>query len=322
MGSMRSSRFVLTLSALGMWLAWAGCVSTSGLASGDDAGAGDAAPLRDVDRPDDGWPIVRDGATTNRCAEIDAGIDAGALCDGDYGSGRAHPCPIEQPVCQPNGTCTDGCGDCSQPPGHAGTSCGDVTRRCGQGCADVAACAPGSFCDGRYYGDGGLESSGACAAKLPNGITYIDAMFPFGSCAASGARVCASGEAFGQSLMCTCGRQPGAACTANAQCSDSRCNTDGRCGGRLGDLCVPGDRVAARLYWSGAECRSGVCSECACVRACNSDADCGNALSGIVCSADANCAPGCRGVNGNGCPYGKTCTSTDATPGRCVGDGG
>jgi hypothetical protein len=49
---------------------------------------------------------------------------------------------------------------------------------------------------------------------------------------------------------------------------------------------------------------------------CSKDADCGNPVSGSVCEAGA-CVPGCRGVGGNGCPYGEACTSTDDSRGVC-----
>jgi len=51
---------------------------------------------------------------------------------------------------------------------------------------------------------------------------------------------------------------------------------------------------------------------------CTTDADCGNATSGKICDAMTNtCVDGCRGTNGNGCPEGKTCTSTTDAAGVC-----
>jgi clumping factor A len=56
---------------------------------------------------------------------------------------------------------------------------------------------------------------------------------------------------------------------------------------------------------------------------CDSDANCGAADSGVVCNVDVGgyCHPGCRGMAGNGCPEGQTCTSTDDTIGECLGGG-
>ena len=61
---------------------------------------------------------------------------------------------------------------------------------------------------------------------------------------------------------------------------------------------------------------------------CAIDADCGSTPSGRICSDGSPrvCIDGCRGTNGNGCPSGYSCTSTDATAGVCeetvVGAGG
>ncbi|MDC3959529.1 MopE-related protein [Polyangium jinanense] len=49
---------------------------------------------------------------------------------------------------------------------------------------------------------------------------------------------------------------------------------------------------------------------------CFTDVDCGNPVSGSVCEAGM-CVPGCRGVGGNGCPYGEVCSSVDASRGVC-----
>jgi hypothetical protein len=55
---------------------------------------------------------------------------------------------------------------------------------------------------------------------------------------------------------------------------------------------------------------------------CRSDAECGEADSGIVCNDTTGyCQAGCRGEGGNGCPAGATCTSTDATIGECMTEG-
>jgi hypothetical protein len=56
---------------------------------------------------------------------------------------------------------------------------------------------------------------------------------------------------------------------------------------------------------------------------CFVDADCGGPQSGIVChDRSKTCVPGCRGVNGNGCPDGEECTSMDETIGECIPIGG
>ncbi|EYF06429.1 internalin, putative [Chondromyces apiculatus DSM 436] len=51
---------------------------------------------------------------------------------------------------------------------------------------------------------------------------------------------------------------------------------------------------------------------------CTQDSACGGPNSGIVCdTASGNCGPGCRGADGNGCPEGQECSSSDATAGTC-----
>jgi clumping factor A len=58
---------------------------------------------------------------------------------------------------------------------------------------------------------------------------------------------------------------------------------------------------------------------------CVSDSDCGATDSGRVCETPGSqmCIDGCRGTGGNGCPAGRTCTSTTAAIGICLlPDGG
>jgi hypothetical protein len=54
-----------------------------------------------------------------------------------------------------------------------------------------------------------------------------------------------------------------------------------------------------------------------CVAGCDTDSDCGV---GQVCDATNHCAPGCRGVGGNGCPADSYCTSTTTDVGVCDPD--
>ena len=50
---------------------------------------------------------------------------------------------------------------------------------------------------------------------------------------------------------------------------------------------------------------------------CEIDMDCGAADSGMICLNGA-CAPGCRGMDGNGCAQGQRCTSVNGEAGMCV----
>ncbi|WP_437813561.1 isopeptide-forming domain-containing fimbrial protein [Sorangium sp. So ce1078] len=49
---------------------------------------------------------------------------------------------------------------------------------------------------------------------------------------------------------------------------------------------------------------------------CRQDSDCGGPTSGLICQ-DHACVDGCRGADGNGCPSGEVCSSTDSSPGTC-----
>ena len=49
---------------------------------------------------------------------------------------------------------------------------------------------------------------------------------------------------------------------------------------------------------------------------CTTDADCGDASSGLICT-EQGCGAGCRGTDGNGCPSGQVCTSETNAAGQC-----
>jgi fimbrial isopeptide formation D2 family protein len=88
-------------------------------------------------------------------------------------------------------------------------------------------------------------------------------------------------------------------CTLGPSGDASKCQGD-----PAGPICVAGENVTVH---------------CGCL----TDSDCGDAVSGKVCdSVPSVCVDGCRGMGGNGCPAGLTCTSIDTTIGQCVPDGG
>ncbi len=55
---------------------------------------------------------------------------------------------------------------------------------------------------------------------------------------------------------------------------------------------------------------------------CFADAECGTITSGFVCDSTHVCIAGCRGTNGNGCPDGQQCSSSNETIGTCSVVGG
>jgi hypothetical protein len=107
-----------------------------------------------------------------------------------------------------------------------------------------------------------------------------------GACLAQGAIVCDGAGA------ATCDAVPGA--PSEEVCGDG---VDDDCDGVADDGCPPPPM-------------------------CVSDGDCGGATSGLVCDAGGTCIEGCRGQNGNGCPDGETCSSSDASIGTCSPDSG
>ncbi len=107
--------------------------------------------------------------------------------------------------------------------------------------------------------------------------------------------------------------------TNKDECKDETpaCNTfTGNCA-----LCTPGaDGDASKCVSDpdGPVCRVGSSNETFC--GCETDSDCGNLTSGKVCDTanTSKCIDGCRGTDGNGCPDGLECTSTDSSIGQCI----
>ncbi|MBX3127457.1 MAG: DUF3344 domain-containing protein [Polyangiaceae bacterium] len=116
--------------------------------------------------------------------------------------------------------------------------------------------------------------------------------------------------------------QPNGSCgecssTNKTQCTGATpaCNTTtGECA-----PCTPEDATLCVGDPSGPVCQVGSPNFCGC----ESDSDCGNTKSGRVCDVGSTdkCIDGCRGTDGNGCPDGLVCTSTDGTIGSCVPEG-
>jgi hypothetical protein len=78
------------------------------------------------------------------------------------------------------------------------------------------------------------------------------------------------------------------------------------CRGAGGNGCAP-DRTC-----TSSDARLGKCAQCL------SDAECGDASSGQVCTEDRDCVSGCRGEGGNTCGTEAVCTSGDGSVGTCL----
>lgn len=119
------------------------------------------------------------------------------------------------------------------------------------------------------------------------------------------------------------------ACQPDGSCGECSATNDSKC---LGDepvcdtdqgICVlctvgpDGDSSACVGSPDGPVCVASADGTVHC--GCLEDADCGGPDSGLVCDDKENvCVLGCRGEDGNGCPEGETCTSTDLSIGECV----
>ncbi len=107
---------------------------------------------------------------------------------------------------------------------------------------------------------------------------------------------------------------------------DLWCTDDSDCGdpnsGKVCDTgthgCVDGCHTPGNGCPDGETCTSDDATIGVCVQ-CLTDADCGDAQSGMVCDPDTNaCVDGCRGADGNGCPKDKVCSSDSVAIGSCV----
>jgi hypothetical protein len=305
------------------------------VACDQQVGTGSVPVVSDLDSgPDDALPS-NDAAAGSRCGELPI-VKLPALCNGDFGSGASDACPAGKGVCAQSGRCISSCDEnvCALGAAHAGPACDVVgfavadeasarhqDARCGIACdAEASACPGGTFCD-----TGIGQSGGVCIKPLPSGTVFgLSNAQTFASCSGAGAIACTTGKAFGLNEThdfqgwCVCGSPPGAACTNDSECSDLRCNTDKKCGGRAGDVCAPPGPYDIALLPETA-CRT-ACSTrtCACEPECASDADCGGPTSGRVCNDRKTCAGGCRGSDGNGCAPPDHCTSTTSAIGLCT----
>ena len=115
--------------------------------------------------------------------------------------------------------------------------------------------------------------------------------------------------------------QPDGSCgecssTNSVKCTGATpvCNTiKGECG-----ACDPSLPNQCRTAPTGPVCKVDPNNDTFC--GCDKDSDCGNLTSGKVCDVGKTdiCIDGCRGTDGNGCPSGYQCTSTDSSIGQCV----
>jgi MYXO-CTERM domain-containing protein len=174
------------------------------------------------------------------------------------------------------------------------------------GCAVDADCTSAQFCD---------TSSGACTAKLANGIALptISGHDPVldGQCTtAAGAAVCASGVCDPVDDKCGYPNGSGTCTTANAAtvCRSEACGGDGKCG-------YPDGEGTCTSINAGAVCRSGMCSSeshvCITSGGCAIDADC---TSVQFCNTSTHA---CTPKLANGAPVPEIAGHDPALTGAC-----
>ncbi len=204
------------------------------------------------------------------------------------------------------------CGDAM-----SGQVCNQSTFACEPGCRGMNGngCPAGSVCSSFSGAVGDCVQCVAdpdCGGPTSAKVCDVDTNTCGDGCRGSGGNGCAAGSVctstdvkVGTCVQCLKDADCGGPESAKLCDVVSRTCKDG-CRGTGGNGC-PSDSV----------CTSPDSSPGKCVQ-CLKDADCGAAKSGLVCNtANKTCIPGCRGMNGNGCPDGKTCTSINGTIGSC-----
>ena len=200
----------------------------------------------------------------------------------------------------------------------SGQVCNTSTNTCQPGCRGMGGngCPTAQVCTSPSNAIGACVQclvdatcGGATSGFVCNGATH--ACQP--GCRGMNGNGCPAGD------VCT---SPNATIGACVQCT-----LDAQCGGAMSGFvcngatqtCQPGCRgTNGNGCPTGAVCTSPDATIGSCVQ-CSKDADCGGPMSGAVCNAATSaCGPGCRGMNGNGCPTNQACTSMDATVGTCV----
>ncbi len=119
--------------------------------------------------------------------------------------------------------------------------------------------------------------------------------------------------------------QPDGSCGQCSKTNDTLCVNDTPACDTADGICVlctlgtSGDATKCKTDPNGPVCVAGMNDTVHC--GCTTDKDCGGPSSGMVCdSVPQICVSGCRGMNGNGCADGLTCSSTDNTIGTCGPD--
>jgi hypothetical protein len=180
----------------------------------------------------DGPCKMANGAAVCRSTVCDSGSMVCAPCDGDLGSSAKDACSVSStPYCFLAGPNLGQCGRCSSNAdctGHpAGSTCDTTTGACGTSvvCHSDSDCQSGDWCNAPPGG------SGACTAKLGNGVTLPTSPSNVATCTvAVGERVCQSGVCDPRDNACGYANGDGP-CTTSTACRMGACDAStGTCG--------------------------------------------------------------------------------------------
>lgn len=279
-------------------------------------------------------------ATTNTC-----GKGAGSSCT------SAAQCALN--VCNSAGACGFGLGEGDCTPANAQVRCasgvcsssGVCLSAVSGGCWVDADCSSSQFCNRNTF---------SCTARLTAGTPLPTDAIHDGACApALAAAVCTTGACNASSQ--TCSGSVGADCTANAQCTNDICGSNGKCGlvtgagpctagsasevcqsgscGPKSNLCIPADTGGCG---TDADCDDGqYCSgstlhctarlpDGSALPADGIHATCGAGLSTACVSGLCNAAANtCGSPNGTACSSASSCaTNVCGRNGKCGLDSG
>jgi uncharacterized repeat protein (TIGR01451 family)/MYXO-CTERM domain-containing protein len=223
-----------------------------------------------------------------------------------------------RPVCQLTGPLAGACTECSATDSHLCTGnrpiCLTNLGLCGctdtDGDSECGSSTSGMICNG----PAGICVPGCSTAPgrngCPAGQYCSDQTGGVGTCTNEPCNVDADCQT-APLLHCETDKEPHACvqCVVNADCpTGTICTDDHVCWecapSKAGNGCSP--------MLGGTLCLpNGTCG-------CQSDSDCGDPASGMICDpTTGRCTMGCRGEGGNGCPIGEACSSMSTDPGQC-----
>ena len=208
-------------------------------------------------------------------------------------------CPADAPACQPSGSC----GVCSA---TNSDKCDGPTPACDTDIGECRRCFVDGDCSGPTPA---CHSSGECVACSPSNHSACDGTnTPICNIVESSCRACVGDEAGDEECLMANPLLP--VCQPSGACSQCSQENDALCVGSDTPACNPGPGICV-------DCPRDESGDC---MPCETDLDCGELDSGVVCNG-LICLYGCRGTEGSGCPDGEEpmCLSEDDSISVCWG---